>query len=117
MIIREYHQLRNSGIPPGDNPMRLSSLCAILALLFSTATLAQESMPMAGGNMGKPMMATQMPQQVEDSRQVIPLTKAEIAIVAGKMRQMLATVQGITEGLAKATCRPWSRPHPEAAGT
>jgi hypothetical protein len=80
--------------------MRLSSFFAILALLFSTATLAQESMPMAGGNMGKPMMATPMPQQVEDTRQVIPLTEAEIAIVAGEMRQMLATVQGITEGLA-----------------
>lgn len=75
--------------------MRPSGFCAILTLVFSTAAFAQEQMPMTGGNMGKPM-----PEKADDSRQVVPLTGEEITIVAGEMRQMLASVQGITDGLA-----------------
>lgn len=55
---------------------------------------------MTGGNMGKPMTSSPMPQNVDDNRQIIPLTEAETAIVAGEMRQMLASVQGIADGLA-----------------
>lgn len=80
--------------------MRLSNCCAILTLLFSTAVFAQEQMPMTGGNMGKPMTGKPMPEKADDNRQIIPLTEAEITIVAGEMRQMLASVQGITDGLA-----------------
>ncbi len=81
--------------------MRLPDLCAVLALSFSTATFAQDPMPMRGGNMGKPMTGKPMPEKVEDNRQIIPLTEAERAIVAAEMRQMLASVQGVTDGLAR----------------
>jgi hypothetical protein len=77
--------------------MRLSNFCAILTLLFSMAAFAQQQMPMTGGDMGKPKP---MPEKADDSRQIVPLTGAEITIVAGEMRQMLASVQGITDGLA-----------------
>jgi hypothetical protein len=80
--------------------MRLSSLCAILTLICSTTTFAQEQMPMTGGNMDKPMTGKPMPEKVEDNRQIIPLTEAEIATVAQEMRQMLASLQGVTDGLA-----------------
>ena len=81
--------------------MRLSRLCAVLAVLFSTATFAQAPMPMAGGNMEKPMTGKPMPEKVDDNRQVVPLTEAERAIVAAEMRQMLASVQGVADGLAR----------------
>ena len=66
----------------------------VLALLLSTAAFAQ--MPMGGGNMGKPM-----PENARDSRQIIPLTGAERSAVAAEMRQMLASIQGITDGLSR----------------
>lgn len=75
--------------------MRLYNFCAILTLSFSTATFAQEQMPITGGNMSKPMQ-----EKTDDNRQIIPLTGTEITIVAGEMHQMLASVQGITDGLA-----------------
>ncbi|TXH73957.1 hypothetical protein [Thiobacillus sp.] len=77
--------------------MRLPSLCcAVLTLLISTTTFAQDLMPMAGGNMGNPM-----PKNVEDNRQVVLLTAEERSIVAAEMRQMLASVQGVTDGLSR----------------
>lgn len=76
--------------------MRLPSLCAVLTLLLSTTTFAQDLIPMAGGNMGK-----SMPEKVTDSRQIVPLTEEERSIVAAEMRQMLASVQGVTDGLSR----------------
>ncbi|MBI3778717.1 MAG: hypothetical protein HY274_07390 [Gammaproteobacteria bacterium] len=81
--------------------MRPFTFCATLALLFSTAGFAQDPMPMGGGNMGKPMAGRPMPHKVEDKRQVISLTEAERAVVAAEMRQMLASVQGVTDALAR----------------
>jgi len=80
--------------------MRLTNFCAVLTLLFSTATFAQDMMPMTSGSMAKPMMGKPMPGKVEDNREIVPLTKSEITIVDEEMRQMLASVQGITDGLA-----------------
>lgn len=81
--------------------MRLAKPFMALTLLFSTATFAQDMMPMTGGgNMGKPMMTKPMPEKVDDNRQIIPLTEAEIALVAVEMRQMLSSIQEITGGLA-----------------
>jgi hypothetical protein len=80
------------------NIMRLSNLCALFTLLFSTTAFAQDMMP--GGSMGKSMTDKPMPEKVEDTRQVVPLTETEITIVAAEMRQMLASVQGIADGLA-----------------
>lgn len=76
--------------------MCLSKFCAILIVLFSTTTFAQDMRPMAGGNTGKAM-----PEKVDDNRQIVPLTEAERVIVAAEMRQMLASIQGITDGLAR----------------
>lgn len=76
--------------------MRPFSLCAVLALVFSRVSIAQDRMPAGDGNMGKPM-----PENVNDMRQVIPLTEPERAIVAASLRQMLASVQGVTDGLAR----------------
>jgi len=81
--------------------MRLPYLCAILALLFSTAAFAQDMKPATGGDTGSPVMAKPMPAKVDDNRQIVPLTEAERALVAIEMRQMLASVQGVTDGLAK----------------
>lgn len=81
--------------------MRLPCLCAVLVLLFSTAALAQDMKPATGGDMSKPMTAKPMPARVDDNRQIVPLTEAERALVAIEMRQMLASVQGVTEGLAR----------------
>lgn len=78
--------------------MRLFNFCALLTLLISTTSFAQGMM--SGGSMGKPMTDKPMPANVEDTRQVIPLTEAEITIVTVEMRQMLESVQGITSGLA-----------------
>ncbi len=76
--------------------MCLPKFCAILIVLFSTTTFAQDMRPMAGGNTGKAM-----PEKVDDNRQIVPLTEAERVIVAAEMRQMLASIQGITDGLAR----------------
>lgn len=81
--------------------MRLPNLYAILTLLLSTATFAQNTMPMTGGNTDKAMPGKPTPEAVNDNRQIVPLTEAEKAIVAAEMRQMLASVQGVTDGLAR----------------
>jgi hypothetical protein len=85
--------------------MRLSRLCAILALLLPTAIIAQDRMPMANNDMEKNMtgnpMAVPMPLTAIESRKIVPLTEAEKAVVAAEMRQMLASVQGVTDGLAR----------------
>lgn len=82
-------------------PMRLPNLCAILTLLLSTTAFAQDMMPMPGGNMSKPMTGKAMPENMGDNRQIVPLTETERSIVAAEMRQMLASVQGVTDGLAR----------------
>lgn len=81
--------------------MRMPMICTIITVLFSTTSFAQDMMPKAGGNMGHPMTANAMPEKGDDTRQIVPLTEAERAIVAAEMRQMLASVQGITDGLAR----------------
>jgi hypothetical protein len=81
--------------------MPLPRVLAVFAFLFSVSTLAQAQMHMEGGQMGGPMMGQSSPQKVEDGRQVIPLTEAETAVVMAEMRQMLASIQGIVDGLAR----------------
>lgn len=81
--------------------MPLVKLCSVFILLFSTATFAQDMMPTTSGGMDKHMTPKPMPEKVEDSRVIITLTEAEKAIVMEQMRQMLSSVQGITDGLAQ----------------
>lgn len=81
--------------------MTLPRHCAVFAVLFSLSTLAQAQMPMGGGHMNGPMAGPSSAAKVEDARQVIPLTEAEIAVVMAEMRQMLASIQGIVDGLAR----------------
>jgi len=80
--------------------MRFSHLLAALALLSSMNIFAQEPMNM-DNNMGMSMKSQPMPKSVKDTRQIVPLTDPEKAIVMAQMRQMLASVQGIAEGLAR----------------
>lgn len=58
-----------------------------------------DPIPIGGGHMGK-SMGKPMPEKLEDSRQTTPLTEAGRAIMAAEMRQMLASVQGVTDALA-----------------
>ncbi len=76
--------------------MRRFSLCVVLTFAISTIGIAQDQMPTASDSMGKPM-----PEKVSDDRQIVPLNAQETAIVAVQMRQMLASVQGVTDGLAR----------------
>jgi hypothetical protein len=80
--------------------MCLPCFFTILSFVFSSAAFAQDMMPMGGG-MGKPMMGKPMPEKMDDARQNIPLSETEKAIVMAEMRQMLSSIQGITEGLAQ----------------
>ena len=77
--------------------MRISNFSGVVALLFLLPAYAQDRMPATAGS----MMAKPMPENVADNRQVVPLTAAETAMVAAQMRQMLASVQGIADGLAR----------------
>lgn len=80
--------------------MRLLGICAVFALAISAASLARAEMP--AGNMGMPMGgAKPMPANMTDMREGIPLTGEERALVAANMRQMLASVQGVTDALAR----------------
>jgi cytochrome c556 len=81
--------------------MHRSRLCVALTLFLSTTAFAQDSMPMAGGHMGSTMNDQAMPDKVEDNRQIVPLTEAETAIVTAQMRQMLVSIQGVTNGLSR----------------
>ncbi|MEQ1592556.1 MAG: hypothetical protein ABL892_09235 [Thiobacillaceae bacterium] len=81
--------------------MRLPMLFTILTLSFPATLFAQDMMPKVGGNMGQPMTSDAMPENGEDTRQIVPLTETERRMVAAEMRQMLASVQGITDGLAR----------------
>jgi len=81
--------------------MPLAKLSSVHILLFSTSTFAQGMMPKATGGMDKQMTFKPMPEKVEDGREIITLTEAEKAIVMEQMRQMLSSVQGITDGLAQ----------------
>jgi len=81
--------------------MRIAAISALALLFLSSGVSAQNMQPMPG-HMGGPMMGGQpMPQKVDDNRQVVPLTEPEIALVMVQMRQMLASVQGVTDGLAR----------------
>jgi cytochrome c556 len=81
----------------GGLSMRISNFSGVLALLFLLPAFAQDQMPAASGSaMDKPM-----PENVDDTRQIVPLNAAETAMVAAQMRQMLASVQGIADGLAR----------------
>ena len=74
--------------------MRISNFLGVPALLFLLPAFAQDQMPAVGGMTDKPM-------PVADNRQIIPLTAAETAMVMAEMRQMLASVQGVTDGLSR----------------
>ena len=80
--------------------MRLLGVCAVLVLAISALSLARAEMPPA--SMGMPMGGGKpMPGKVTDMREGIPLTDEEKALVAANMRQMLASVQGVTDALAR----------------
>jgi len=80
--------------------MRIVALWALSLVFIYSSVSAQNMQPMPG-HMGGPMMGQAMPQKVDDNRQVVPLTEPEIALVMAQMRQMLASVQGVTDGLAR----------------
>ncbi|MGO9444910.1 MAG: hypothetical protein ACLPXB_09050, partial [Thiobacillaceae bacterium] len=50
--------------------------------------------------MGKPM-----PETVTDFRQIVSLTEPERVLVAERMRQMLMSVEGVVDGLARGDAR------------
>lgn len=75
--------------------MRISNFLGVPALLFLLPVFAQDQMPAVGGS----MMAKPMP--VADARQIVPLTAAETAMVTAEMRQMLASVQEVMDGLSR----------------
>ncbi len=80
--------------------MRLSKICAVLVLACSAASPARAGMP--AGNRDMPMNGGKpMPVITADSREGIPLTGEERALVAANMRQMLASVQGVADALAR----------------
>jgi len=79
--------------------MRFLEIGAVLVFVFSAASLARADM--APGNMGMPMGSGKpIPVSVSDTRESVPLTEQEKALVAANMRQMLTSVQGVTEALA-----------------
>jgi len=65
------------------------------------SVFAQEPMHMGNDGMSMNMQSQPMPKNVKDERQIVPLTQAERTIVMAQMRQMLASVQGITNGLSQ----------------
>ncbi len=69
--------------------LRVIRLCGVLTLLSPLAVFAQD------------MTAKPMPEKVADNRQIIRLTEAEQALVAADMRQMLSSVHGVADGLAR----------------
>ncbi len=73
----------------GDLYFRLAILSAVLIVSLSMRTFAQDTT-------AKPMSET-----AADNRQTIRLTEAETAMLSANMRQMLASVQGVTDGLAR----------------
>lgn len=81
--------------------MRDHEFVAMLVLLVSTAAFAQDKMPVSGGGMNQPAMNKPLLETANDLRQVVPLTDAEKAVMATEMRQMLASVQGVADGLAR----------------
>lgn len=74
---------------------------AVLLLVFPATILAQDATRMGRGHMDMPMAGKPMQEKVEDNREIVPLTASETAIVLAQMRQMLASVQGVTDGLAR----------------
>lgn len=78
--------------------MRSLEICAVLALGLSTASLARAEMP--PGSMGMPG-GKPMPVNASDTREPVHLTAEERALLAANMRQMLASVQGVTAALAR----------------
>ncbi len=81
--------------------LRPLGICAVLVLACSAAGMARAEMPSGPGTGMSMPGARPMPEKASDTRQVIPLTEPERAIVAAEMRQMLASVQGVTDGLAR----------------
>jgi hypothetical protein len=76
--------------------IRILPICTVLLLAFSAGNFARAGnmdMPTSGG---KPM-----PPDAPDMRVVIPLTEAEQALVMANMRQMLGSVEGVTDALAR----------------
>lgn len=80
-------------------------LFSLLLLLFPTTILAQNATQMGSGHMNMTMKGKPMVEKVEDNRQVVPLTEPETVIVLNQMRQMLASIHGVTDGLARGDTR------------
>jgi hypothetical protein len=57
-------------------------------------------MPAAGGSMGSPM-----PTNLHDQRTIVPLTEPERILVQERMRQMLTSVEQITDGVARGNAK------------
>jgi len=79
--------------------MRFTQFAVALVLFLPVALFAQQAMHMTDDSMKT--QSQPMPKDVKDSRQNIPLTEAERTIVMAQMRQMLASVQGVTDGLSR----------------
>ena len=80
--------------------MRSIGIRTVLALAISAASLARAEM--TPGNMSMPMSGGKpVPAKASDMREAVPLTEPEKTLVAANMRQMLASVQGITDALAR----------------
>lgn len=79
-------------------PLKIS---AVLIIAISTVGLARAEMSSGPGAGVSMPGARPMPENASDTRQAIPLTEPERAVVAAEMRQMLASVQGVTDGLAR----------------
>ncbi|MGA7180133.1 MAG: hypothetical protein WBX11_11155 [Thiobacillaceae bacterium] len=80
--------------------MRPFILSAVLALACSTIIYAHAKMPTAGGSMGSPM-----PTNVHDPRTIVPLTEPERILVQERMRQMLTSVEQVTDGVARGDAK------------
>lgn len=79
---------------------RLFNLCAVVAVVAApSASLAQGAASDSGSAV--PVAAQSESNSMVDARQVVRLTGAEEALVLDNMRQMLASVERVTDGLAR----------------
>ena len=69
-------------------------------IIGSVAHVASAQQGPMHGNTAKTMTEVPMPTKVEDTRQAVQLTEAERTIVVADMRQMLASIQAIADGVA-----------------
>lgn len=78
----------------------LQRLCVVLAVVASSTGFAQ-GVTSIGRDAVMPVAAWSGPEGAADIRQIVRLTGAEKALVLDNMRQMLASVERVTDGLAR----------------